>query len=55
LDITSILIHDEDLIALESIPGRLKNELLPIKGKVGFRILPLERELPEVCQLLFLR
>jgi hypothetical protein len=54
-DITPILIHDEDLIALEAIPGRLKNELLPIKGKVGFRILPLKRKLPEVRQVLFLR
>jgi len=33
----------------------LKNELLPIKGKVGFRILPLKRKLPEVRQVLFLR
>jgi hypothetical protein len=52
--ITSILIHKEDLVTLESIPGRLKNELLPIKGEVSFCILPLERDLPEVSKVLFL-
>jgi hypothetical protein len=53
-NVTSIVIHDKDLIALKSISGGLKDQFLPVKGEVGFRILPPKRELPKVGQTFLL-
>jgi hypothetical protein len=48
----SIRIHDEDLVALEPIPGCLKDEFCRIKRKVSLRILPPKRQLPDISQML---
>jgi hypothetical protein len=55
VNITSVVIHDEDLVALKPIAGSLKDQFLPIKGKVGFCVLPPKGELPYIGQVLLLR
>jgi hypothetical protein len=51
----SIRIHDEDLVALEPIPGCLKDEFRPIEREVSLRILPPKRQLLDIFQMFLLQ
>ena len=39
--------HDELLVAVKTVPGRLKDQLLLIERKIGLGVLSPERQLPE--------
>ena len=51
----AIHIHREDLIALQVVARRLKNQPLAVGGKIGLRIRPAKSKLPHIAQMLFLR
>ena len=48
-------IHDEDLIALQIVACRLKNQSLAVGRKIRFGVRPAKSELPNVAQMLFFR
>ncbi len=55
LEVPAIEIHGVDLVALVGRALRLEDELLPVGGEVGLRVLPPIGELPDVPEVLLLR
>ena len=51
--VAAVDVHDEDLVALHVVAGRLENELLAVGGEIGFRVLASEGELLDIAEMLF--